>query len=138
YVNSLLFLGRYRVMKKYHLVILVLMLLLVTVVNLGHAKATIDGTIKAELINDPLAGSRYPTGVKMNQLMKMSLGIRITERRVEAYMPLTIDASDLHINLIADDYMTIPYYFLMRANPFVYSISNSKVGDEKIGFMDFK
>jgi hypothetical protein len=127
-------------------------------VNNSYAKLEFGGIILAELINDPqnfnptvsrnpwLSGDKggiIVPGYYVGHFTKINLNLLVTDKQVEAYLPLTIGLNPIssvewQTYLVADDYLNIPYFLSMKAPVFTFSASSKPIGDKRFGFMDFK
>jgi len=140
---------------------LVLITLIITCSSLAWAGLEVDGTIKAEVIHDPLnfnpalartdpwrsedQGGAITPGYYVGHFTKLGLALKLNDERVNAYLPFTLGAAPFpqaapswQVYLLADDYLTIPYYLNMYSDKFVFSLSNRKVGDEEFGFLSME
>lgn len=140
---------------------LVLISLMIVCAGLGCAGLQVDGTIKAEVIHDPLnfnpslartdpwrsedQGGAITPGYYVGHFTKLGLALRLNDDRVNVYLPFTLGAAPFpqaapswQVYLLADDYLNVPYYLRMYSDIFAFSLSNRKVGDAEFGFLDME
>jgi len=115
----------------------------------------VDGTLLVELTSDPYfydpAGSSseedysgiiYP-GYAAAQFSKLTLGLRVSDYYVDAYLPLTFGVQQFRSNqnpmwqvfLEGEDFLNIPYHFSLKGSVFSYKLSSRPVGDLEYGFL---
>ena len=127
-----------------------------------QAKLEIGGTIFAEFISDPKnfdpsvsrtdpwrsgdqGGLVFP-GYYVGQFTKLNLNLKIIDRYLEAFVPMTLSVNPFSIGsgsitwqavMVAEDYLNIPYYFSMKAPNFTFSASSRPLSDVRFGFHSF-
>lgn len=139
---------------------LFLLLVLITALSsFVQAELKVEGMIKAEIISDPLnfnpglaktdpwrsedQGGNITPGYYVGHFTKLGLALSMNNEVADIYLPLTLGVAPFsppapkwQVYLLADDYMTIPYHVRMNADLFAFSLSNSKVGAGKLGFLN--
>ena len=134
---------------------------LIVTCGVAFAELQVDGTIKAELVSDPLRynpniprknpwqgdeqeGPLIP-GYYVGHFSKMSLYLKYKNNQTEALLPVTLGVYPFssssgpawQVLMLAEDYLNIPFFMSMKTRYLTYSSSSRPVGD-KFGFMDFE